>query len=291
MSDAVGETTLHEVRARGTLRCGMVEQGPGLAIQEASGQWTGFYADFCRAMAAAVVGDGKHVEMVNVSITNGFDALLEGLVDVLVQGKTWTLKRDADMRAGFPAMYLFDGESFMSHRADHIKTMADLKGKTVCTSKGSTTRADTMEISHAQNLDLKIELYETIQSAYSSFFSGECDVVADDATGLAANRMTAGSDPAEYSILPDRPIKEALSPVVRKGDEAWFDIIRWVVNATIAAEELGISSANVDKERSSADPAVQRFLGLNSPLGNGLGLNPGWGLPDRQDGRQLWRDL
>jgi general L-amino acid transport system substrate-binding protein len=100
--------------------------------------------------------------------------------------------------------------------------------------------------------------------------------VADDATGLAANRMTAGSDPAEYSILPERPIKEALYPAVRKGDEAWFDVIRWVVNATIAAEELGISFANVDTERSSADPAIRRFLGLDASVGNGLGLEPGW---------------
>ena len=254
----------------------MVDGGPGLAIQEASGQWTWFYVDFCRAMAAAIIGDRDHAEMVSVSVSNSFDALLKGLVDVLVHGKTWTLKRDADLRVNFPAMYLFDGASFMTHRAANIKTMADLKGKTVCTSKGTTTQEVIVEISRAQKLELKIDLYETIQSAYSSFFSGECDAVADDATGLASNRMTAGSDPTEYSILPDRPRKEALSPVVRKGDEAWFDIIRWVVNATIAAEELGISAANVDAARSSVDPAVRRFLGLDAALGTGLGLDPGW---------------
>jgi len=273
---AADTSILESVKTSGTLRCGVVEHGPGLATQDSSGKWIGFYPDFCRALAAAVLGNTEHIEFVPVTVHASYAVLIDRSVDLLAQGRTWTLHRDADLGVTFPVMYLFDGQTFMSHRASGIRKLADLAGKTVCTSKGSTTMANVQEISKAHGLDLKIEAYETSQSAYLSFFSWECDVVTDDATTLAANRTNAGSDPEEYVILPERSAKEPLCPVVRDNDAAWADVVRWVVNALIAAEELGITSANVDAALSSPDPAIRRFVGLEPNLGHGLGLDPNW---------------
>ncbi len=264
------------MKASGTLRCGVVEHGPGLATQDINGQWAGFYPDFCRAMAAAVLGDTGHIEFVPVTINNSYAVLTDRSVDILAQGRTWTLHRDADLNVSFPAMYLFDGQSFMTHRSSGIGKLADLQGKTVCTSKGSTTMQNVIDISAAHGLNLKLEAYETSQSAYLSFFSWRCDAVTDDATTLAANRVNAGSDPDDYIILPERTVKEPLCPVVRDGDEPWANVVRWVLNALIEGEELGLTASNIDAARNSADPAIRRFIGLEPGLGHGLGLDPNW---------------
>jgi general L-amino acid transport system substrate-binding protein len=258
------------------LRCGVVEHGPGLATQDVNGQWAGFYPEFCRAVAAAVLGNTDHIEFVPVTINTSYAVLTDRSVDLLAQGRTWTLRRDADQRAAFPALYLFDGQSFMTHRAAGIVKLADLQGKTVCTSKGSTTMQNVIDISRSHGLNLKIEAYETSQSAYLSFFSWRCDAVTDDATSLAANRVNAGSDPDDYVILPERTVKEPLFPVVRDGDEAWSKVVRWVVNALIEAEELGLTAGNIDAALKSADPAIRRFVGMEPGLGHGLGLDPNW---------------
>jgi general L-amino acid transport system substrate-binding protein len=258
------------------LRCGVVEHGPGLATQDINGQWTGFYPDFCRAVAAAVLGNTDHIAFVPVTINAGYSVLTDRSVDLLAQGRTWTLHRDADQGAAFPALYLFDGQSFMTHRSAGIGKLADLQGKTVCTSKGSTTMSNVIDISRAHDLRLKIEAYETSQSAYLSFFSWRCDAVTDDATSLASNRVNAGSDPDDYVILPERSAKEPLFPVVRDGDEAWANVVRWVVNALIEAEELGLTESNIDTALKSADPTIRRFVGLEPGLGHGLGLDANW---------------
>jgi general L-amino acid transport system substrate-binding protein len=276
VAGAADTSLLALVKERGTLRCGVVEHGPGLATQDGSGKWTGFYPDFCRALAAAVLGNTDHIEFVPVTINNTYSVLTDQSVDLLAQGRTWTLSRDADQGVAFPALYLFDGQTFMSHRASGIGKLADLQGRTVCTSKGSTTMANAIEISRSGGLNLKIEAYETSQSAYLSFFSWRCDAVTDDATTLAANRVNAGSDPDDYVILPERTAKEPLFPVVKQGDEAWANVVRWVVNALIEAEELGLTEANVDAAHESSDPEIRRFVGLEPGLGRGLGLDPGW---------------
>ncbi len=264
------------MKANGTLRCGVVEHGPGLATQDINGKWAGFYPDFCRAVAAAVLGNTDHVEFVPVTINTSYAVLTDRSVDLLAQGRTWTLHRDADLGVAFPALYLFDGQSFMTHRTAGIARLADLHGKTVCTSKGSTTMENLMDSNWAHGLQLKIAAYETSQSAYLSFFSWRCDAVIDDATTLAANRVNAGSDPDDFVILPERIAKEPLFPVVRHGDEAWASVVRWVVNALIEAEELGLTEANIDAALNSDDPAVRRFVGLEPGLGHGLGLDAGW---------------
>jgi general L-amino acid transport system substrate-binding protein len=269
-------SVLDSVRAAGTLRCGVVEHGPGLATQDVNGKWAGFYPDFCRAMAAAVLGNTDHIDFVTVTINRSYAVLTDRSVDLLAQGRTWTLHRDADLGVAFPAMYLFDGEAFMTHRSAGIGKLADLQGKSVCTSKGSTTMDTLIDIDRARRLQLKIAAYETSQSAYLSFFSWRCDAIIDDATTLAANRVNAGSDPDDYGILPERIAKEPLCPVVRDGDEPWAKMVRWVVNALIEAEELGLTAANIDAARQSSDPAIRRFVGLEPGLGRGLGLDPAW---------------
>jgi general L-amino acid transport system substrate-binding protein len=273
---AAETSILESVKASGTLRCGVVEHGPGLATQDINGQWAGFYPDFCRAMAAAVLGNTDHIEFVPVTINTSYAVLTDRSVDLLAQGRSWTLHRDADQGVAFPALYLFDGQTFMTHRAAGIVKLSDLQGKTVCTSKGSTPMENAMDISRSHALNLKIEAYETSQSAYLSFFSWRCDAVTDDATSLAANRVNAGSDPDDYVILPERMVEDPLFPVVKHGDEAWANVVRWVVNALIEAEELGLTQSNVDAALKSPDPAVRRFLGLEPGLGHGLGLDPNW---------------
>jgi general L-amino acid transport system substrate-binding protein len=267
---------LDSVKSSGTLRCGVVEHGPGLATQDSTGKWIGFYPDFCRAMAAAVLGNTDHIEFVPVTINQSYAVLTDRSVDLLAQGRTWTLHRDVDQGVAFPALYLFDGQSFMAHRASGIGTLADLQGKTVCTSKGSTTMANVIDISRSHGLNLKIAAYETSQSAYLSFFSWRCDAITDDATTLAANRVNAGSDPNDYVILPERAAKEPLFPVVRHGDEHWANVVRWVVNALVEAEELGLTASNAEAALKSSDPAIRRFVGAEPGLGQGLGLDPGW---------------
>lgn len=273
---ALAGSTLDAVKARGALVCGTVELGVGLASQDASGRWIGFFPDFCRALAAAVLSDPERVEIVNVSLSNRFSAVAQGAVDVLVTGTTWTLGRDVDLHLAYPALYLFDGQSFMSHRSENITVLADLKGKSVCVPKGTTTLPQTREIAAAASLMLEIREYESVQGAYAAFFGRQCAAVTDDATRLAANRAMAGFNPAEYVILARQPIKELLYPVVRKDDEGWFDIVRWVINATIMAEELGVTSANIDILESIPDSATGRFLGRDPRLGGGLGLDPKW---------------
>jgi len=273
---AADTSILDSVKASGTLRCGVVEHGPGLATQDINGKWAGFYPEFCRAIAAAVLGNTDHIEFVPVTINNSYAVLTDRSVDLLAQGRTWTLHRDADLGVAFPALYLFDGESFMTHRSAGIGKLADLQGKTVCTSKGSTTMDSLMDISRSHGLQLKIAAYETSQSAYLSFFSWRCDAVIDDATTLAANRVNAGSDPDDFVILPERIAKEPLFPIVRHGDEAWANVVRWVVNALVEGEELGLTEANIDAALTSGDPAIRRFVGLEPGLGHGLGLDPSW---------------
>ncbi len=254
----------------------MVEHGPGLTTQDINGKWAGFYPEFCRAIAAAVLGNTDHIEFIPVTINGSYAVLTARSVDLLAQGRTWTLHRDADQGVAFPALYLFDGESFMTHRSAGIGKLADLQGKTVCTSKGSTTMASLIDSDRSRGLHLKIAAYETSQSAYLSFFSWRCDAVIDDATTLAANRVNAGSDPDDFVILPERIAKEPLFPVVRHGDEAWANVVRWVVNALVEGEELGLTAANIDAALKSDDPAIRRFVGLEPGLGHGLGLDPNW---------------
>lgn len=273
---AAAQSTLDAVKAKGRLRCGIVELGSGLATQAGSGQWIGFYPDFCRAVAVAVTGSADQVAIVNVSLANRFDAVVKGALDVLMTGSTWTLGRDADLRVSFPALYLFDGQTFMAHASEAVRRIDDLKGKSVCVAKGTTTLPQVEELSRSHGLGLKVQPYETIQGAYSSFFSRQCQAMVDDSTGLASERALNATNPAEFVILDALTTKEPLAPAVRKNDGAWEDVVRWVVFATIAAEELGISSANVDAMLDSPDPAIRRLLGVEAGLGQGLGLDGRW---------------
>lgn len=272
----VSSPTLAAVRDRGHLRCGIIELGVGLSEQSSDGTWIGFYPDFCRALAAAVTGQADHVEMVNLSLANRFAAVQQGAVDVLMSGATWTLGRDADMGISFPALYLFDGQSYMAHVSENIHAIDDLKGKTVCVAKGTTSLLQTQELSNDLHLDLKVEPFETIQGAFAAFFSRQCQAITDDSTSLASTRARSVSDPEDYLILPERVSKEPLSPAVKKGDQNWEDIVRWVVNATIAGEEMGITSGNIDSLVGSTDPTIRRFLGIEPGLGKGLGLEDRW---------------
>ncbi|KAF0118492.1 MAG: aapJ [Rhodospirillaceae bacterium] len=263
---------LEAVKSRGHVVCGLSTPQPGFAMMDGEGQWSGFDVDFCRAVAAAVVGDGRRAVFVPLNAQVRFDSLIKGEIDVLFGMTTWTLSRDAGMPLDFTVVTFFDGQGFMARRSRGWQRLADVEQATVCVAAGTTTLANLEE--HESDRRLKPLVFDSSEEAEGAFFADRCDLYSTDASALAALRMTEALEPEAFMIFPDRLSKEPLGPVVRGEDRAWFDIVKWVVFAIIEAEELGITSSHVD------DPArsrrVRRFLGVEPGIGAALGLDDRW---------------
>lgn len=268
--------TLESVKARGYLKCGVDAPHMGFTAIDETGKWSGFDVDFCRAIAAAVLGEADRVRYVPTDNKTRFTTLRDGEIDVLIYTTTWTLSREAELGFLFPAVYFYDGQGFMVSRDSGIKTLADLKGKTACTLRGTTTAANLVDYDKIHNLGLKVEAFDAGEVLKESFYSGRCDVFTDDASSLHSERASSALKPQDYVILPQLISKEPLGPAVRDDDVNWFKIVRWVVMATQEAEEYRLTQANVDAKRSDADPAIRRLLGTDPGLGNGLSLDDGW---------------
>ncbi|MBI1206262.1 MAG: transporter substrate-binding domain-containing protein [Azospirillum sp.] len=270
-------STLDTVKQRGVLRCGITENGRGLATLDENGRWVGFFPDFCRAVATATSGSTENLEFVNVSVGNRFDALREGAVDLLAEASTWTLGRDAGLKLSFAGLYFFDGQGFLVHTSLHAGHINQLHGASVCVQTATTTVKNLADYDRLNNLGLKILAFETVEGTYAAFFSRQCQIVTDDSSALVSLRFTQAQDPAAYVLLPEIISKEPLSPVVRDDDPAWADIVRWVLFAMIAAEERGAHSGNVERVRDGSDPEMRRLLGREPGLGAVLGLDEDWG--------------
>lgn len=269
--------TLDAVKARGTVKCGVTNGVAGFSAPDTQGNWSGLDVDTCRAIAAAVLGDPKKAEFVPLNSQQRFAALQAGEVDILTRNTTWNLTRDASLGLHFTTINYYDGQGFLVPKKLKITSAKQLKGATVCTQAGTTNEKNVAEWSKAQGVPVKTVVFESFEASFKAFFSGRCQAFTTDTSALAGLRNKEAPNPDDYLILPELISKEPLAPAVKRGDDEWFAIVKWVPNALIEAEEAGITKANIDQLRaSSKDPAQQRLLGTGDDLGKLLGLDKDW---------------
>ncbi|SNS91930.1 amino acid ABC transporter substrate-binding protein [Tropicimonas sediminicola] len=271
-----GAATLDDVKARGKLNCGANTGLVGFAAPNANGEWEGFDVAFCRAVAAAVLGDPTAVEFIPTTGKTRFTALASGEVDLLARNTTWTFTRDIDLKFEFVGVNYYDGQGFMVPKELGVSSAKELDGATVCIQTGTTTELNLADFFRANNISYEPVPVETDNEAQQQYLAGACDAYTTDASGLAAVRATFEA-PGDHILLPEIISKEPLGPLVRHGDNDWGDIVRWTLNALISAEELGITSANIDELSSGTDnPEINRILGTEGSLGEMLGLDAEW---------------
>ena len=268
--------TLDAVKARGQLVCGVNTSGPGFSSADSQGKWSGLDVDFCRAVAAAVLKDAEKVKYVPLNSQQRFAALQAGEIDVLSRNSTWTLTRDASLGVEFTGINYFDGQGFMVPKKLKIDSAKKMNGATVCVQAGTTSEKNVADYFGANGMKYKSVVFDTAEAITSAFFAGRCQVYTTDMSDLAGAR-TKAPQPDDYVILPQVISKEPLGPSVRRGDDEWFQIVRWTLFAMLEAEEDGLTQANVDQQKSSSkDPNVQRFLGVSEDTGKLLGLDKEW---------------
>ncbi|MEY4753133.1 MAG: hypothetical protein RJA44_808 [Pseudomonadota bacterium] len=269
--------TLDAIRQRDQIVIGVSTGVAGFSAADSQGQWRGLDVDVGRAIAAAVLGSADKVRWVPLSSPQRFTALQSGEVDVLSRNTTFTLTRDASLGLHQTSVVLYDGQGFMVPAKAKISSAKQLKGATVCVQSGTTTEKNLSDYSRAYKLNLKPVVFEKFEAANAAYFAGRCQAYTTDASGLASIRAKEARDPKEHVILPELISKEPLGPLVRRGDDEWFAIVKWVVNGLIEAEEVGITQANVEQLKAdSSDPVVQRLLGKGDDLGKLLGLDREW---------------
>ena len=271
-------TTLEDVQARGALNCGVSTGVNGFSAPDANGVWQGFDVAVCRAVAAAVLGDPMAVNFVPTTGQTRFTALASGEIDMLARNTTWTLSRDVDLGFTFIGVNYYDGQGFMVNRNLGVSSATELDGATVCIQTGTTTELNLADYFRINNMTYEPVPIETNAEAQQQYLAGACDVYTTDASGLAATRASFET-PGDHVILPEIISKEPLGPLVRQGDDQWADIGRWTLNALIAAEELGVTSANLEQMAAGTNnPEINRLLGSEGSLGEMLGLDPQWAM-------------
>lgn len=266
---------LSDVKARGFLQCGVTEGLAGFSLPDTNNEWTGIDVDFCRAIAAAVFNDPKAVRFTPTTSTNRWQTLTAGEVDVLARTSTWTLQRDTDLGVKFVGTLVYDGQGFLVKKEAGIKSALELGGAALCIEQGTTTELNAADYFAANGLEYKPVTFVGQDEVLKAFEDGRCDAMTSDSTQLAANR-TEFSDPSAFEILPEIISKEPLAPLVAQGDDKWFNIARWTYFALLDAEELGVTSANVDEMLGSDNPEVKRLLGVDGDFGAAMGLSKDW---------------
>jgi general L-amino acid transport system substrate-binding protein len=273
---AAAAGTLDDVKARGTLNCGVSTGLVGFAAPNASGEWEGFDVGVCRAVAAAVLDDASAVQFVPTTGKTRFTALASGEVDMLARNTTWTFSRDVDLKFEFVGINYYDGQGFMVPAELGVSSAKELDGATVCIQTGTTTELNLADFFRSNNMSYEPVPIETNAESQQQYLAGACDVYTTDASGLAATRATF-ENPGEHVVLPEIISKEPLGPLVRHGDNGWADVVRWTLNALISAEELGVTSANMAEMASGTNnPEINRLLGTEGTLGEMLGLSDDW---------------
>ena len=267
--------TIDAIKARGQLICGVNVGLAGFSAADSNGNWTGLDVDYCKAVAASLLGDATKVKWVPLTAQQRFTALQSGEVDILSRNTTNTLSRDASLGLHFVGVNYYDGQGFLVNKGK-ISSAKQLKGATVCVQSGTTTEKNLTDFSRANNLGIKAVVFEKLEASTGAYFSGRCQAYTTDASGLASIRAKEAKDPAAHVILPDLISKEPLGPMIRRGDDEFFAITKWVLNGLIEAEEYGITQANVDQMKTSTDPQVGRMLGNTEDLGKHLGLDKEW---------------
>ena len=275
VAGAAHAATLDDIKKAGALKCGVSQGLPGFSNPDDKGSWTGIDVDYCKALAAAVLGDANKVKYVPLSAKVRFTALQSGEIDVLSRNTTWTFTRDTNLGIDFVGVLYYDGQGFMVRKKLGVKSALELSGAAVCTNTGTTTELNLADYFKSNGMKYKVVAFESSNEVIAAYDAGRCDVHTTDRSGLAAQR-TKTKNPAEHMVLPETISKEPLGPAVRQGDDQFANLARWVLNALIIAEELGVSSKNVDQMASSKNPEVQRMLGVTGKYGEYIGLDAKW---------------
>jgi general L-amino acid transport system substrate-binding protein len=273
---AAGSTTLDAIRDRGHVLCGISEAQPGFSEATESGDRSGLDVEFCRALAAAVFGTKDAVKFWPLSANDRFKALQSGDVDVLARGAAWTLSRDTEFGAHFAGVLFYDGQGFLTRRGNAVASVFELSGASICALPGVMGEQGVKEFFGAQRMRYQIVTQDNWDDLVKAYVAGNCTVLTGDVSLLSVVRSKLAT-PADHIILPELITKEPLGPAVRQNDPQWFAVVRWTLMALIEAEELGLSTANVDAKRASTEPEIRRFLGLEANLGQALGLPRDWG--------------
>lgn len=272
---AWAQSTLEAVQKRGQLICGVNGTLPGFSLFNAVREWEGLDVDFCRAVAAATLGDATKVRYVGLTAQKRFDALAAGEVDVLARNSTVTLERAVGLKVRYAVLNYYDGQGFVVAKRNNISTLTALRNSNVCVTKGTTHAANLEDWFRVRRLSVNIVSFDTQEAMYEGFFGSRCLAVTQDVTALASTLVRSGKA-ADHMMLPEVISKEPLGPYVRSGGEGWLDVVRWTHYAMLEAEEREITKANVDAKRESQDPQVKRFLGLTPGNGKLLGLDEAW---------------
>ena len=267
--------TLDAVKKRGVVHCGVNAGLAGFSAPDSKGKWKGLDIDACQAIAAALFGDKSKIKVTSLSAQQRFTALQSGEVDILTRNTTFTLSRDTAVGLNFAPVNYYDGQGFMVKRSSGIKNAKELSGASVCIQQGTTTERNAADFFRTNGMKFKPVVMENSDELFNAFLAGRCDVYTTDASGLASER-TKVQNPNSFIILPEIISKEPLAPAVRHGDDEWYDVVKWAIYSMIEAEELGITSQNVDKMKTSTNPNIRRFLGVTPGNGKALGLRESW---------------
>ncbi|MGB5918218.1 MULTISPECIES: amino acid ABC transporter substrate-binding protein [unclassified Arcobacter] len=267
--------TLDTTIKNGKLSCGLNTGLPGFAAPDSDGVWKGIDVDVCRAVAAAVLGDASKVKYAHLNAKERFTALQSGEIDLLARNTTWTATRDTSLGLNFTGVNYYDGQGFLISKKLGIKSAKELSGATFCIQAGTTTELNLTDYFKANKMDYTPITYDTSAQSIQGFEEGRCDALTSDASQLYSLR-TQLKDPSSAMVLPEIISKEPLGPVVRQGDDKWFNIVKWTEIAMLNAEDLGVNSKNVDDMLKSTNPNIQRLLGVTGDIGKNLGLDPKW---------------
>lgn len=273
---AFSSPTLQAIKRRGRLNCGVHEGLVGFAYTDNRGDWRGFDADFCRALAAAVLGNPDAVRFVPLTSSQRFDALRGGRIDVLWRATSWTLSRELKEGVRFAGVNYYDGQGFLVRRSLDLASAAELNGARICVQRATTSELNVADFFRARGIEYRAVVTANEEAARNAYAREDCDAFSADISALAAAR-TLLSNPEQHAILPDVISKEPLGPAVKRGDESWTSIVRWTLNALILAEELGVTADNADTlAKDSRDPQIRRLLGVEGDLGQTMGLSKDW---------------
>ncbi|AVA23871.1 amino acid ABC transporter substrate-binding protein [Rhizobium sp. NXC24] len=268
--------TLGAIKSRGYLICGVAGDRPGFAFPDSKGVMQGLDADVCRSVAAAIFGDPSKVKFASLTSLTRFPALQSGEVDMVARFTTWTLTREATQGLQVASVYFYDGQGFLVKKSLGVKSAKDLSGASICVQPGSTGEVNMVDYFRANKMELKPVVIEKVDQIRDALISDRCDAYTNDSSQLGSLKVAMGEAGNDYEILPEIISKEPLGVFVRKGDQKFYDIVRWTHTALLTAEEFGITKDNVDTFKNNANPDIQRFMGENGDLGKALGLDNQW---------------
>ncbi|MBQ8103573.1 MAG: amino acid ABC transporter substrate-binding protein [Afipia sp.] len=267
--------TLQSIKDRGSLSCGVSQGLPGFSAPDDKGNWAGLDVDLCRALSAAIFNDPTKVKFVPLSAKDRFTALQSGEIDVLSRNSTWTLSRDTSLGLNYTGISYYDGQGFMVRKSLKVNSALELNSASICVQTGTTNEQNVSDYFKGNNMKYELIAFGTADETVKAYESGRCDVFTSDVSQLYAERLKLAA-PGDHAVLPEVISKEPLGPVVRHGDDQWFDIVKWTLFAMINAEEYAVTQKNVDEMAKSSKPELKRIFGTDGNLGEQLGLTKDW---------------